>query len=211
MCNGTATGRSAAKRSGALLLARCWSGFPPDVGPPNAMGPRAPEIRSRTRGVEPAYIWGDALAECERIAPAARLVNLETSITRSDHYYRGKDIHYRMHPENIGCVTAARFDVCALANNHALDYGDEGLIETLQTLKAAGVMTVGAGRNLEEARRPSLDPATGRLETLRMTPLRIRRLRLSFASTTDARCLCDILNRVNHSFGLRADLMSDAR
>jgi len=106
------------------------------------------------RSVGSTYIWGDALALWEQVAPAARLVNLETSLTRSDDYDVSKGIHYRMHPENIACISAAGFDVCALANNHVLDYGRAGLVETLQTLEGAGIMTVGAGRNIEEARRP---------------------------------------------------------
>lgn len=104
------------------------------------------------RGVSPEYIWGDALAEWERMAPAARLVNLETSITRHDEYER-KGINYRMHPENIGCLRAARLDICILANNHVLDYGTQGLVETLQTLERADIRAAGAGRNRDEAAR----------------------------------------------------------
>jgi poly-gamma-glutamate synthesis protein (capsule biosynthesis protein) len=107
------------------------------------------------RRVDDAYVWGDALEELERVGPDARLVNLETSITRSDAYWPAKGIHYRMHPDNVGCLTAARIDVCTLANNHVLDYGRAGLLETLETLETAGVKTAGAGRNLEEARRPA--------------------------------------------------------
>jgi poly-gamma-glutamate synthesis protein (capsule biosynthesis protein) len=57
------------------------------------------------RGVNPAYIWGDAFAEWQRVAPAARIVNLETAITCSNGYCRHKSIHYRMHPDNIACLT----------------------------------------------------------------------------------------------------------
>lgn len=104
------------------------------------------------RGVASDYIWGDALAEWERVVPAARVVNLETSITRSDEYER-KGINYRMHPDNIGCLRTARLDVCILANNHVLDYGPKGLLETLETLQRAKVQAVGAGRNRDEAVR----------------------------------------------------------
>jgi len=102
-----------------------------------------------------AYIWGDALDELQRVAPDARVINLETSITTSDTHWRGKGIHYRMHPKNIGCITAVRPDVCVLANNHVLDYGYAGLEETLETLAAAHVKTTGAGCDLTESQRPA--------------------------------------------------------
>ena len=61
-----------------------------------------------------------------------------------------------MHPDNIACLTAARIDVCVLANNHVLDYGYAGLEETLSTLTASGLKVAGAGRNITEARRPAI-------------------------------------------------------
>jgi poly-gamma-glutamate synthesis protein (capsule biosynthesis protein) len=94
------------------------------------------------------------------VAPAARLVNLETSITTSNKY-EPKGINYRMHPDNIGCLRAARLDLCILANNHVLDYGPQGLIETLQTLERAGIQPVGAGRSREEAVRPVVHALPG--------------------------------------------------
>jgi poly-gamma-glutamate synthesis protein (capsule biosynthesis protein) len=115
------------------------------------------------RPVDPAYIWGDALEVLERAAPAARVVNLETSVTSAREPWPGKAVTYRMHPANVGCLTAARLDVCALANNHVLDYGPAGLEETLATLARAGIRTAGAGRTLAEARRPAVvDLAGGR-------------------------------------------------
>ena len=112
------------------------------------------------RPVEFSYIWGDALAELQRVAPDARIVNLETSVTRSDEALP-KGINYRMHPENVGCLTVAGIDVCVLANNHVLDYGYAGLGETLETLHRAGLKTAGAGRTLAEARRPAVVDLTG--------------------------------------------------
>jgi poly-gamma-glutamate synthesis protein (capsule biosynthesis protein) len=100
------------------------------------------------------------MAEWERRAPAARIVNLETSITRRDEYER-KGINYRMHPENIACLRAAHLDICILANNHVLDYGPGGLVETLETLERADIRPVGAGRNREEAVRPVVQALSG--------------------------------------------------
>lgn len=107
------------------------------------------------RPVEFSYIWGDALAILEEAAPGARIINLETAITESEGYER-KGINYRMHPDNAPCLAAARVDCCSLANNHVLDWGCQGLAETLQTLKKAGIACAGAGGNLEEAEAPAI-------------------------------------------------------
>jgi poly-gamma-glutamate capsule biosynthesis protein CapA/YwtB (metallophosphatase superfamily) len=70
------------------------------------------------RPVEFSYIWGDALEEFQREAPRAKLINLETTVTRSDIPWQEKDIHYKMCPDNIHCLTAAGIDCYVLANNH---------------------------------------------------------------------------------------------
>jgi len=101
------------------------------------------------------YVWGDAAAELEQIAPQAQIANLETSITTSEDYDR-KGINYRMHPGNTPCLSAAKIDCCVLANNHVLDWGQRGLTETLAVLHSAGIKTAGAGRNLIEASEPAV-------------------------------------------------------
>ena len=104
------------------------------------------------------YIWGEALAELDRFGPDVRIINLETSITTSDRPWPAKGIHYRMHPGNIGCLTAAKIDCCCLANNHVLDWGREGLRETLASLAGAGIRTAGAGLNASHAHTPAVLP-----------------------------------------------------
>ena len=106
--------------------------------------------------VDFAYIWGDALAELDRAAPQVRLINLETSITTHNDYWEGKGINYRMHPLNIAILTAAGIDVCALANNHVLDWGYSGLLETLAAIKSVDIKIAGAGRNVDEASAPAV-------------------------------------------------------
>src|SRR5499426_4790252 len=69
------------------------------------------------------YIWGDALVKMDPARTDVRIINLETAITESDDFWRGKPVLYRMHPRNIGCLTAAHISCCALANNHLLDWG----------------------------------------------------------------------------------------
>ncbi len=105
-----------------------------------------------------SYPWGDALGILDEVAPEVRVVNLETSVTRSDHFAPGKAVNYRMNPANLPALSVARPDACALANNHVLDFGREGLAETLDSLTAAGIAATGAGRDLDEARRPVIVP-----------------------------------------------------
>ncbi len=110
------------------------------------------------RPVSFAWPWGDALPVLDAEKPEVRLINLETSVTRSADFAPGKEVHYRMSPENLPCVTAARPDACALANNHVLDFGRAGLAETLGALARAGLRAVGAGQDLAEASRPVAVP-----------------------------------------------------
>ena len=113
------------------------------------------------RPLTAAALWGDAFASLERFAPAARIVNLETGITTADAPWPRKSIHYRMHPANVGCLTAAKLDCCVLANNHVVDWGFDGLAETLATLATAGIRTAGAGRNSAVAESPAVIDLSG--------------------------------------------------
>lgn len=114
------------------------------------------------RGLDFAYPWGDALAVLGEQHPDARLINLETAVTTSEDAQPGKGIHYRMHPDNLPCLTHAGIDCCVLANNHVMDWGPAGLEQTLAQLHAAGLRTAGAGANAQEAAAPAvIIPATG--------------------------------------------------
>jgi poly-gamma-glutamate capsule biosynthesis protein CapA/YwtB (metallophosphatase superfamily) len=106
------------------------------------------------RRADPSYIWGAALDQWDLERTDARIVNLETSVTRNSDY-APKGINYRVSPENANCLAAAPIDCCVLANNHVLDWGCDGLSETLATLAGLGIRTAGAGRNLSEASAPA--------------------------------------------------------
>jgi poly-gamma-glutamate synthesis protein (capsule biosynthesis protein) len=123
--------------------------------------------------VDLSYVWGDCLEELARAKPDARVINLETSITRCEAFDR-KGINYRVSPENAACLNPARIDCCLLANNHILDWTRVGLLDTLGTLDRLRMRHAGAGRDLEEASKPAiLENVAGR-----------RLLIFSFASTT---------------------------
>lgn len=113
------------------------------------------------RPVKLDHIWGDALEVLRAERPDARIINLETSVTTRDEFWPRKGIHYRMHPRNIGCLTAAGIDCCVLANNHVLDWGHAGLEETLRALDDAGLPHAGAGRNAVEAAAPAVINVAG--------------------------------------------------
>jgi poly-gamma-glutamate synthesis protein (capsule biosynthesis protein) len=113
--------------------------------------------------VDWSWPWGDALQFLAYAGCDARIINLETSITTSGDYVPGKAVHYRMNPANAEALTAVRPDACVLANNHVLDFGRRGLLETLDVLSASELATVGAGRSLREAQSPVIipTPSTG--------------------------------------------------
>jgi poly-gamma-glutamate synthesis protein (capsule biosynthesis protein) len=123
------------------------------------------ELAERENGPIPApvdysYVWGDALEVLERLRPDVRIANFETSVTTSEAP-APKGINYRMHPANVPVLQVAGIDCCSLANNHVLDWGEAGLMETLETLAAARIHTCGAGRKLEDARAPAVLPVAG--------------------------------------------------
>lgn len=65
-----------------------------------------------------------------------------------------KQFTFRARPSSVSYLDDLGVDLVALANNHAYDYGEDAFLDTLTTLEEAGITYVGAGHNLEEARRP---------------------------------------------------------
>jgi poly-gamma-glutamate capsule biosynthesis protein CapA/YwtB (metallophosphatase superfamily) len=100
------------------------------------------------------YVWGDALADLNTTQPDARIINLETSVTTSVKP-EPKGINYKMSPGNIDCIKVAAIDCCVLANNHVLDWGVSGLLETLSTLEREGVGVAGIGIDSDQAETPA--------------------------------------------------------
>ncbi len=107
------------------------------------------------------YIWGEALGSVQRAGVDVRIVNLETSITSSTTCW-SKAINYKMSPENVACLTVAKLDCCSLANNHVLDWGHAGLVETIEGLERAGIAVTGAGRDITQAETPALLDISGK-------------------------------------------------
>jgi poly-gamma-glutamate synthesis protein (capsule biosynthesis protein) len=110
------------------------------------------------RAVSNRYVWGDALQAIEDAGVQLRIANLETAVTTSDEAWPGKAVRYRMNPSNVGVLASGALDCCTLANNHVLDWGRPGLLQTLQTLREAGIATAGAGEDGEAAWAPASLP-----------------------------------------------------
>jgi len=114
----------------------------------------------RLQGYHHCSPWGN----CINLLKSSDLViaNLETPLTKSEQKWEPKVFNYRSHPENVLCLTnlgmgyPRRKGYVSLANNHILDWGVEGLAETVKTLSGVGVDFAGAGRTQDEAEKPAL-------------------------------------------------------
>jgi poly-gamma-glutamate synthesis protein (capsule biosynthesis protein) len=87
-----------------------------------------------------------------------RIANLECALTRHAQPWTQswKMFHFRAAPAAVRFLQAAHIDACSLANNHVLDFEARGLIDTLNTLDAAGIRHAGAGRDAAMASAPAL-------------------------------------------------------
>ncbi len=98
------------------------------------------------------------------------LLNLECCISARGEPAPGKVFHFRAPPWATQALAHLGVDCVTLANNHALDFGQDALLDTLAHLEAAGIQAVGAGSDLERARAPAVFEANGfRLAVLAVT------------------------------------------
>jgi poly-gamma-glutamate synthesis protein (capsule biosynthesis protein) len=107
----------------------------------------------------PEYPW-------QRIAPLLRSAdvtvgNLETAVTTRGTA-QPKEFTFRGPPSGLKpMATFAGFDALTLANNHSGDFGSESLLDTVRSVRAAGILPFGAGASLAVARRPAIVEAGG--------------------------------------------------
>jgi poly-gamma-glutamate capsule biosynthesis protein CapA/YwtB (metallophosphatase superfamily) len=98
------------------------------------------------------------------------LLNLECCISARGEPAPGKVFHFRAPPWATQALTHLGVDCVTLANNHAVDFGQDALLDTLAHLDAAGIQAVGAGSDLERARAPTVFETNGfRLAVLAVT------------------------------------------
>ena len=82
------------------------------------------------------------------------MVNNEFPYTTGGTPTEGKKFTFRADPKYASWLIDMGADLVSLANNHAYDYGEVSLTDTLDTLESIGMPYVGAGRNLDEAVKP---------------------------------------------------------
>ncbi len=82
------------------------------------------------------------------------VVNNEFPYTNRGTPTEGKTFTFRADVDTVSYLHDMGADVAVLANNHIYDFGETGLLDTLDTLEAAGIPGIGAGRNLKEASAP---------------------------------------------------------
>ncbi len=121
----------------------------------------------KIRDTSYAYPWGDLYPSMR--AHDLNIINLETTLTTSNRAVP-KKFNFKADPDRVKCLQEAHIDIVNLANNHILDFGEEGLRETIRVLDEAGIMHAGAGLNIEEAKKPALIIKNGiRIAVIGMT------------------------------------------
>ncbi|KAJ3035210.1 hypothetical protein HDV00_004247 [Rhizophlyctis rosea] len=124
---------------------------------------RAAEGKRKERA-ETAWEIGKEEYDCENLWKGVRsllagsdaiLMNLETSATTHPSKWPNKTFNYRMHPCNLQALKSLSVAYCSLANNHILDFGVEGLLDTVESLERMGIAFAGAGRTHQQAVQPT--------------------------------------------------------
>lgn len=80
-------------------------------------------------------------------------VNEEFPFSNRGQQAPDKQYTFRLPPEQVSMLTEMGVDAVSLANNHALDFGTDALLDTCETLDTVGILHTGAGANLDEAKR----------------------------------------------------------
>lgn len=106
-------------------------------------------------------------------------VNNEFTFSDRGTPTENKAYTFRSKPENVKLLKEMGADIVGLANNHIYDYGKDAFLDTLDTLDTAGILYVGAGKNLDEAKAPVYIEKDGitiayvaasRAEKIKLTP-----------------------------------------
>jgi poly-gamma-glutamate capsule biosynthesis protein CapA/YwtB (metallophosphatase superfamily) len=81
------------------------------------------------------------------------IANLESPLARGGSEFTEKKFRFRAEPQVAPAIRKAGFNLVTLANNHSMDFGYGALEETMLNLEKSGIVWIGAGKNLDEARQ----------------------------------------------------------
>lgn len=90
------------------------------------------------------------------------MANLEFPFSDRGTQAADKQFTFRVSPSRVSILQEIGPEIVTVANNHALDYGTDALLDTCDTLDSAGILHVGAGKNLEEAKQPQIIEKNGK-------------------------------------------------
>ena len=99
------------------------------------------------------YPWGNVLPYLQK--PGINIINLEVALTSSEKKV-AKVYNFKSDPEHVKTLIHAHIHLANIANNHILDFSEDGLLETIRVLDNAGILHSGAGKNIKEARKPAI-------------------------------------------------------
>lgn len=98
-----------------------------------------------------SYPWGNTISLLKK--PDITLINLETTLT-TQTLAVPKVFNFKASPSSVKTLQEANIDIVNLANNHVLDFGQKGLLETIDVLDSANIKHIGAGKNIQETQQP---------------------------------------------------------
>lgn len=90
------------------------------------------------------------------------MVNQEFPFTDRGKAAENKQFTFRLPPDKIHILQEMGVDIVTMANNHILDFGPDGITDSLKALDEAGILHVGAGEDIEQAKRMEIIETCGR-------------------------------------------------
>jgi poly-gamma-glutamate capsule biosynthesis protein CapA/YwtB (metallophosphatase superfamily) len=117
-------------------------------------------VAERLGEAPPESLFAPELVEAVRETDVC-IVNLECCISERGAPAPRRAFHFRAPPAAVDALAHLGVDCVTLANNHALDFGPEALLDTFEHLRTAGISWVGAGQDEQQARLPALLEAAG--------------------------------------------------
>lgn len=109
-------------------------------------------VNDKISATDYSYPWGNVLPLFK--STDLNLINLEAPLTQHRTQQQKKMINLKADPNKIQTLIDARIDVVNLANDHILDFWEEGMLETIELLNKSGIKHVGAGVTINQAGQP---------------------------------------------------------